>query len=109
MPELRIEATVNGRKIARSAAPHQRLLDFLRDDLHLTGTKDGCGAGECGACSVFVDGVLMKSCLMPVGKAQGAAIETVEGLAHRGRTVAACRKRSTRPVRANAAIAFPAW
>ena len=57
MPELRIEANVNGRKIARSAEPHQRLLDFLREDLHLTGTKDGCGAGECGACSVFVDGV----------------------------------------------------
>lgn len=84
MPELRIEATINGRRIARSAQPHQRLLDFLREDLHLTGTKDGCGAGECGACSVFVDGVLMKSCLMPVGKAEGAAIETVEGLAHKG-------------------------
>jgi CO/xanthine dehydrogenase Mo-binding subunit/aerobic-type carbon monoxide dehydrogenase small subunit (CoxS/CutS family) len=84
VPEMRIEATINGRKIARNAAPHQRLLDFLRDDMHLTGTKDGCGAGECGACSVFVDGVLMKSCLMPVGKAQGAKIETVEGLAQKG-------------------------
>jgi CO/xanthine dehydrogenase Mo-binding subunit/aerobic-type carbon monoxide dehydrogenase small subunit (CoxS/CutS family) len=84
VPELRIEAIVNGRKIARNAEPHQRLLDFLREDLHLTGTKDGCGAGECGACSVFVDGVLMKSCLMPVGKVQGAQIETVEGLAHKG-------------------------
>src|ERR1700760_706640 len=83
MPELRIEATVNGRKVARTAAPHQRLLDFLRDDLHLTGTKEGCGAGECGTCSVFVDGVLKKSCLMPVAKAQGARIETVESL---GRT-----------------------
>ena len=84
MPELRIEATLNGRKIARNAQPHLRLLDFLREDMHLTGTKDGCGAGECGACSVFVDGVLMKSCMMPVGKAQGAQIETVEGLAHKG-------------------------
>jgi CO/xanthine dehydrogenase Mo-binding subunit/aerobic-type carbon monoxide dehydrogenase small subunit (CoxS/CutS family) len=84
VPEMRIEAVVNGRKIARSAAPHQRLLDFLRDDMHLTGTKDGCGAGECGACSVFVDGVLMKSCVMPVGKAQGSKIETVEGLAQKG-------------------------
>src|SRR5688572_28142602 len=84
MPELRIEATLNGRKIARNAQPHLRLLDFLREDMHLTGTKDGCGAGECGACSVFVDGVLMKSCLMPVGKAMGAQIETVEGLAHKG-------------------------
>ena len=55
MPDLRIEATVNGRKISRSAKPHQRLLDFMRDDLNLTGNKEGCGAGECGTCSVFVD------------------------------------------------------
>jgi CO/xanthine dehydrogenase Mo-binding subunit/aerobic-type carbon monoxide dehydrogenase small subunit (CoxS/CutS family) len=79
--ELRIEATINGRKVKRSAQPHQRLLDFLRDDLHLTGAKEGCGAGECGTCSVFVDGVLKKSCLVPVGKAQGTTIETIESLA----------------------------
>jgi nicotinate dehydrogenase large molybdopterin subunit len=84
MPDLRIEATINGRKVARSAKPHQRLLDFIRDDLDLTGNKEGCGAGECGTCSVFVDGVLMKSCLMPVAKAQGTTIETVEGLAKTG-------------------------
>jgi CO/xanthine dehydrogenase Mo-binding subunit/aerobic-type carbon monoxide dehydrogenase small subunit (CoxS/CutS family) len=84
MPDLRIEATVNGRRIARSARPHLRLVDFLRDDLGHTGTKEGCGAGECGTCSVFVDGVLLKSCLVPVAKAQGARIETVEGLAGRG-------------------------
>ena len=84
MPDLRIEAVVNGRKVARAARPHQRLLDFVRDDLNLTGNKEGCGAGECGTCSVFVDGVLMKSCLMPVAKAQGATIETVEGLAQKG-------------------------
>jgi len=84
MPDLRIEATINGRKIARSAKPYQRLLDFIRDDLNLTGNKEGCGAGECGTCSVFVDGVLMKSCLLPVAKAQGATIETVEALAKTG-------------------------
>jgi CO/xanthine dehydrogenase Mo-binding subunit/aerobic-type carbon monoxide dehydrogenase small subunit (CoxS/CutS family) len=84
MPELRIEATINGRKVARGAQPSQRLLDFLREDLHLTGSKEGCGAGECGTCSVFVDGVLMKSCLLPVGKAQGTTIETVEALARSG-------------------------
>jgi CO/xanthine dehydrogenase Mo-binding subunit/aerobic-type carbon monoxide dehydrogenase small subunit (CoxS/CutS family) len=84
MPDLRIEATINGRKVARTAKPHQRLLDFLRDDLNLTGTKEGCGAGECGTCSVFIDGVLMKSCLMPVGKAQGSIIETIEALARTG-------------------------
>jgi CO/xanthine dehydrogenase Mo-binding subunit/aerobic-type carbon monoxide dehydrogenase small subunit (CoxS/CutS family) len=84
MPELRFEATVNGRKVRRAAKPHHRLLDFLREDLHLTGTKEGCGAGECGTCSVFVDGVLLKSCLVPVAKANGTAIETVEALAKSG-------------------------
>ncbi len=84
MPDLQFKATVNGRKVARSAKPHQRLLDFIRDDLNLTGNKEGCGAGECGTCSVFVDGVLMKSCLLPVAKAQDTTIETVEALAHTG-------------------------
>jgi len=84
MPDLRIEATINGKKISRQAKPHQRLLDFLRDDLNLTGNKEGCGAGECGTCSVFVNGVLMKSCLLPVAKAQGATIESVEALALTG-------------------------
>jgi nicotinate dehydrogenase large molybdopterin subunit len=84
MADFQFTATVNGRKIARNAKPSQRLLDFLRDDLNLTGNKEGCGAGECGTCSVFVDGVLMKSCLMPVAKAQGTAIETVEALAKTG-------------------------
>src|SRR6185312_2483371 len=66
MPDIRIEATINGRRVARDAKPHLRLLDFLRDDLGHTGTKEGCGAGECGTCSVFVNGVLLKSCLVPV-------------------------------------------
>src|SRR5262249_28761884 len=88
MPDLHIEATVNGHQISRSAKPHLRLLDFLREDLGHTGTKEGCGAGECGTCSVFVDGVLLKSCLVPVAKAQGAKIETVEGLASRGELTA---------------------
>ena len=84
MPDLQFQATINGRKISRSAKPHQRLLDFIRDDLNLTGNKEGCGAGECGTCSVFVDGTLMKSCLLPVAKAQGTTIETVEALAKTG-------------------------
>ena len=84
MPDLKIEATVNGRKVSKNVAPFARLLDFVRDDLNLTGTKEGCGAGECGTCSVFVDGVLVKSCLVPAAKAKGAKIETVEGLARSG-------------------------
>jgi CO/xanthine dehydrogenase Mo-binding subunit/aerobic-type carbon monoxide dehydrogenase small subunit (CoxS/CutS family) len=84
MPEFLFSATVNGRKISRAAKPYQRLIDFLRDDLNLTGSKEGCGAGECGTCSVFVDGVLMKSCLLPLAKAQGATIESVESLAKSG-------------------------
>ena len=84
MADIHLEAIVNGRKIARNAKPHQRLIDFLRDDLQLTGSKEGCGAGECGTCSVLVDGVLMKSCLMPVAKARGARIDTIESLAKSG-------------------------
>jgi CO/xanthine dehydrogenase Mo-binding subunit/aerobic-type carbon monoxide dehydrogenase small subunit (CoxS/CutS family) len=84
MADIQLEATVNGRKVSRAAKPHQRLLDFIRDDLNLTGNKEGCGAGECGTCSIFVDGVLMKSCLMPVAKAQGAQIDTIESLAKTG-------------------------
>ncbi len=84
MPDFRLNATVNGRKISRNAKPSQRLLDFLRDDLNLTGNKEGCGAGECGTCSVFVDGVLMKSCLLPVAKVQGARIDSIESLAPTG-------------------------
>lgn len=81
MSDLELELTVNGRTVKRKVRPHQRLLDFIREDLGLTGAKEGCGAGECGTCSVFVDGKLMKSCLMPAAKAQGATIETIEGLA----------------------------
>ncbi len=81
---LELQLTVNNRKTSARVDPGARLLDVLRDNLMLTGTKEGCGAGECGTCSVFVDGKLIKSCLMPAAKAQGAVIETVEGLAGLG-------------------------
>src|SRR5262245_9935519 len=84
VPDLQFTAMINGRKVSRNARPHQRLLDFIRDDLNLTGNKEGCGAGECGTCSVFVDGILMKSYLFHVDKAQGTTIETVEALAKTG-------------------------
>jgi aldehyde oxidoreductase len=88
MPDMKIEATVNGRRVSKSVQPFARLLDFVRDDIGLTGTKEGCGAGECGTCSVFVDGVLVKSCLVPAAKAKGATIETIEGLARSGELTA---------------------
>ncbi len=84
MSKLKIGVEVNGRKVERETNPHTRLLDFIRNELNLTGTKEGCGAGECGTCSVFVDGKLIKSCLMPAAKASGSKIETIEGLAKRG-------------------------
>src|SRR5258708_6229189 len=84
MADLTLEATVNGRRVVRQAKPSQRALDFLRDDLHMTGTKEGCGAGECGTCSIFVDGVLVKSCLLPVAKIAGKKVDTIEGLATSG-------------------------
>jgi len=72
---------VNGAERRVSTFPMARLLDVLREDCGLTGTKEGCGEGECGACSVLVDGRLVNACLIPCAQADGAAITTIEGLA----------------------------
>lgn len=79
-----VELTVNGRKVRKQADPSLRLLDFVRENLYLTGTKEGCGEGECGACTLIIDGKPVKSCLVPVAKAQGCAVTTIEGLARGG-------------------------
>ena len=76
--------TVNGSPVGVEATGMRRLLDVLREDLGLTGTKEGCGEGECGACSVLVDGDVVDACLVPVSQAQGTAVRTVEGLAAEG-------------------------
>ena len=76
--------TVNGQPRTVAASPWRRLLDALREDLGLTGTKEGCGEGECGACAVLVDNQLVCSCLVPVAQVAGTSIRTVEGLAHGG-------------------------
>jgi len=73
--------TVNGVATEVESPGMRRLLDVLREDLGLTGTKEGCGEGECGACSVLVDGAVVDSCLVPVCQVDGARVDTVEGLA----------------------------
>jgi carbon-monoxide dehydrogenase small subunit len=86
MPELHatVSFTLNGESVSVEAHPMARLLDVLRQELHLTGTKEGCGEGECGACAVLVDGELVNSCLTPVLQVEGASLTTIEGVADGG-------------------------
>jgi carbon-monoxide dehydrogenase small subunit len=79
--KLNIRFSVNGERQSVAAHPMERLLDVLREQLHLTGTKEGCGEGECGACSVFINGKIVNSCLIPVAQVEGADIKTIEGIA----------------------------
>ena len=76
----RIQFTLNGEEMDVIVSPGQMLISVLKDDLHLHGTKKGCSRGECGACTVIIDGKAVNSCLTPAMKAQGAVIETIEGL-----------------------------
>lgn len=80
MSKVHVSATVNGDPVEFLADPRDTLLDCLRDQLGLTGTKEGCGTGDCGACSVQLDGVLVCSCLVLGVEAEGKQVETVEGL-----------------------------
>ncbi|HSE16878.1 MAG TPA: (2Fe-2S)-binding protein [Pyrinomonadaceae bacterium] len=73
---------INGESRTVDAFPMERLLDVLREQLHLTGTKEGCGEGECGACTVILDGQIVNSCLVPMAQVNGASITTIEGVAH---------------------------
>lgn len=75
-----MQLTVNGRKRHYRGAAFKRLIDVLREDFGLTGTKEGCGEGECGACTVLVNGGLVNSCLIPICQADGARVDTVEAL-----------------------------
>jgi carbon-monoxide dehydrogenase small subunit len=80
-----IHFTLNGAETTVEAPPIKRLLDVLREDLHLTGTKEGCGEGECGSCSVLMNGDLVNSCLVPILQVEAATIVTIEGVATEGR------------------------
>jgi aerobic carbon-monoxide dehydrogenase small subunit len=79
--KIRVQCQVNGRAMNLEAYPMARLLDVLREQAGLTGTKEGCGEGECGACSIELDGALVNSCLVPALQAEGAKIRTIEGVA----------------------------
>jgi carbon-monoxide dehydrogenase small subunit len=81
---MKIKLSVNGKKKSVDVAPMKRLLDTLREELALTGTKEGCGEGECGACTVLVDGAAVNSCLVPTCQTDGCEVQTVEGIARAG-------------------------
>ena len=78
---MNVKLELNGEQRTVEASPWKRLLDVLREDLRLTGTKEGCGEGECGACSVVLDGEVVNSCLVAIGQCDGRRVTTVEGLA----------------------------
>jgi aerobic carbon-monoxide dehydrogenase small subunit len=79
--KIRVQCEINGKAMSLEAHPMARLLDVLREQAGLTGTKEGCGEGECGACSIEMDGTLVNSCLIPALQAEGAKIFTIEGVA----------------------------
>jgi carbon-monoxide dehydrogenase small subunit len=78
---MTIRFALNGKTVSLDVSGTRRLLDALREDLHVTGTKEGCGEGECGACSVLIDGQVVNSCLVAAGQVDGCDVVTVEGLA----------------------------
>ena len=82
---MRISVTINGQSCEREVAGHRTLLHFLREDVGLTGSKEGCGAGECGACTIRLNGLAVNACMVLAVEADGATVETVEGEATGGR------------------------
>jgi carbon-monoxide dehydrogenase small subunit len=84
MSKLHVTTTVNGDPVEFLCEPHETLLDVLRDNLELTGTKEGCGTGDCGACSVTIDGRLVCSCLVLAPEVEGRTVGTIEGVAADG-------------------------
>ncbi len=85
MRNLQLNFTLNGKPVQVETQSNRRLLDLLREDLHLTGTKEGCGVGECGACTVIVDGKAVTSCLIPAAAVEGRTVVTIEGVGQDGK------------------------
>ena len=102
-----ITVTINGTDYEREVEARKLLIHFIRDDLDLTGSHIGCDTGNCGACSVLVDGTLVKSCMMLAVQADGSSIETVEGLASERRAHRASSRRSRITTPCSAATARP--
>jgi carbon-monoxide dehydrogenase small subunit len=100
MAKMHISTTINGEPTEYLCEPNDTMLDVLRNELNMTGSKEGCGSGDCGACSITLDDRLVCSCLMLAAEANGAKIETIEGMAE-GRN-------SSNPPRCNAASAHRA-
>ena len=84
MKPITLKLTINGKQHRLKIPPNLRLIDLLRDELRLTGTKEGCGVGECGACTVVVDGEAVNACLVLAGQCQGKEVLTIEGLEKNG-------------------------
>ena len=85
MDRIKVSFTLNGKPCQVEVKPHERLLDMLREDLHLTGTKEGCGIGECGACTVILDGKAVTACLVPAPSVEGRNVVTIEGVGQDGK------------------------
>lgn len=85
MDKINVSFTLNGKPCQVETKPYYRLLDMLRDDLRLTGTKEGCGIGECGACTVILDGKAVTACLVPAPAVEGRNVVTIEGVGQDGK------------------------
>ena len=85
---MKVSVTVNGQSYVREVGGHRTLLHFLREDIGLTGSKEGCGAGECGACTVLLDGLAVNACMVLAAEVDGRMVETIEGEAKHGKLTA---------------------
>ena len=84
MEQIKIQFNLNGNDVSVTADPNKRLVDFLREDMGMTSVKEGCGEGECGACTIIYNGKAVTSCLMLAGQADGSTIVTLEGVSENG-------------------------